>query len=200
MGIEKALILAKKYETLLKKNGITTPLRKAHFFAQAYHESQLEPISENLNYSAKRLLQVFPKYFTSITAANYAGKPEAIANRVYGSRMGNGNEASGDGWKYRGKGFFQITGKDNYEEMSKDTGVDYVNNPDLLLREADSMISALWYWNERNLSRYADQDNVDAVSDLINIGKLTSRIGDSHGYTQRYKYTQDLKKLFTINN
>lgn len=199
MAIEKALVLAKKYDKLLNKYGVNTPLRKAHFFAQAYHESQLEPISENLNYSAKRLLEVFPKYFTPITAANYAGKPQAIANKVYSNRMGNGNEASGDGWKYRGKGFFQITGKDNYKEMSKDTGVDYVSNPDLLLTEADSMISALWYWNERNLSRYADQDNVDAVSDLINIGKLTSRIGDSHGYSQRYKYTQELKKLFTLN-
>ena len=196
MGLEKAQELAKKYKTLLDKNGITTTLRKAHFFAQAYHESKLEPISENLNYSTKRLLQVFPKYFNSTQAAQYSGKPSAIANRVYGNRMGNGSESSGDGYKYRGRGLFQITGFNNYKEMSKDTGVDYVGSPDLVLSEADSLISALWYWNERNLSRYADQDDVDAVSDIINIGKLTVKEGDAHGYDERYKLTQQFKKLF----
>lgn len=195
MGLEKAKELADRYKSLLTKYGITTTLRKAHFFAQAYHESKLEPISENLNYSAKRLREVFPKYFTVAQANQYAGKPQAIANRVYANRMGNGSESSGDGWRYRGKGFFQITGFNNYKEMSKDTGIDYVGNPDLLLTEADSMVSALWYWNERNLSRYADQDDVDAVSDLINIGKLTDKVGDSHGYKQRYDLTQQLKKI-----
>lgn len=196
MALEKSLVLARKYEALLNKYGVNTTLRKAHFFAQAFHESKLEPKSENLNYSSRRLREVFPKYFTSAQANQYAGKPQAIASRVYGSRMGNGNEATGDGWKYRGRGFFQITGYNNYKEMSKDTGVDYLKNPDLVLTEADSMISALWYWNERNLSRYADQDDVDAVSDLINIGKLTIKKGDSHGYNERLKATQELKKLF----
>jgi putative chitinase len=196
MPLERALVLARKYETLLNKYGVNTPLRKAHFFAQAYHESGLEAKSENLNYSAKRLREVFSKYFTSKQANQYTGKPQAIANRVYANRMGNGDENSGDGYKYRGRGFFQITGKNNYKEMSKDTGVDFVTNPDLVLTEADSMISALWYWNERNLSRYADQDDVDAVSDIVNIGKQTKAEGDAHGYTQRYNYTQQLKKLF----
>ena len=194
--LSKAIDLAKKYKALLDKNGVNTPLRLAHFFAQAHHESGLEPISENLNYSARRLREVFPKYFTSEQANQYAGKPQAIANRVYANRMGNGPESCGDGWKYRGRGFFQITGKSNYMALSMDTGVDYITNPDLLLTEADAMISALWYWNERGLSRFADADDVDAVSDLINIGKRTLKVGDSHGYNARYNATQQLKKLF----
>ena len=194
--IEKALELAKKYKILLNKNGVNTKLRLAHFFAQAFHESRLEPISENLNYSARRLREVFPRYFTSAQANQYAGKPQAIANRVYANRMGNGLESCGDGWKYRGRGLFQITGKSNYMALSMDTGVDYITNPDLLLTEADSLIAALWYWNERGLSRFADADDVDSVSDLINIGKKTLKVGDSHGYTARYNATQQLKKLF----
>lgn len=196
MPIEKALVLARRYETLLNKYEINTPLRKAHFFAQAYHESNLEPKSENLNYSAKRLREVFPKYFTTEQAAQYAGKPEAIGSRVYANRMGNGSEQTKDGYKFRGRGYFQITGKNNYTALSKDTGIDFVKDPDLILTEADSLISALWYWNERNLSRFADQDDVDAVSDIINIGRQTKAKGDAHGYTQRYNYTQQLKKLF----
>lgn len=195
-SILKAVELAKKYKTLLDKNGINTRIRLAHFFAQAYHESNLEPIAEDLNYSARRLREVFPRYFTSAQANAYSGKPQAIANKVYANRMGNGPESCGDGWKYRGRGFFQITGKSNYLELSMDTKVDYVTNPDKLLTEADAMISAIWYWNERGLNRFADIDDVDAVSDLINIGKRTLKIGDSHGYKARYNATQQLKKLF----
>lgn len=196
MPLEKSLVLARKYETLLNKYGVNTVLRKAHFFAQAYHESNLEAKSENMNYSARRLREVFPKYFNANQANIYANKPESIGSRVYANRMGNGDEASKEGYKYRGRGYFQITGKNNYKELSKDTGIDFVSNPDLILTEADSMISALWYWNERNLNRYADQDDVDAVSDIINIGRQTKAVGDAHGYKERYKYTQELKKLF----
>lgn len=194
--IEYAVELATKYKTLLTKNGINTPLRLAHFFAQAFHESGLEPISENLSYSATRLREVFPKYFTVEQAKKYAKNPLLIGSRVYGNRMGNGNEASEEGYKFRGRGFFQITGKNNYLELTKDTGVNYILNPDLLLTEANSMISAIWYWNERNLSRYADQDDCDAISDIINIGKVTIKKGDANGYAARYSATQTLKKLF----
>ena len=110
--------------------------------------------------------------------------------------MGNGSEQTKDGYRFRGRGYFQITGKNNYSALSKATGIDFISDPDLILTEADSMISALWYWNERNLSRFADQDDVDAVSDIINIGRQTKAKGDAHGYTQRYNYTQELKKLF----
>lgn len=135
--------LQDKYKTLLSNYGINTPLRIAHFMAQIHHESNLKPVSENLNYSKSALRRVFGKYFKNdAIASQYARQPEKIANKVYANRMLNGNEASGDGWKYRGRGFIQITGKQNYMLLSKDMRVDYLNNPELLLNEADSMISA----------------------------------------------------------
>jgi putative chitinase len=187
--------LAIKYTTLLNSYFINTPLRLAHFFAQIEAESGLKPISENLNYSAIGLGKTFKKYFSTHALANqYARKPEAIANRVYANRMGNGDEASGDGWKFRGRGFIQITGKNNFIKLSKDTRIDYLNNPDWLLREGDSMISALWYWNTTKLNKYADLDNVDAISDLINIGRKTKTIGDANGFQHR----ADLLKKYKI--
>lgn len=195
-NINKAVLLANKYKTLLDKNNINTRLRLSHFFGQALAESNLEIVSENLNYSVSGLLKVFKKYFNITTANQYARKPEKIANKVYANRMGNGSESSGDGWKYRGRAFFQITGKVNYQELAKDMGIDCLNNPDLLLTEANAMISAIWYWNERNLNRFADIDDVDAVSDIINIGKRTPKKGDANDYAHRYQYTQQLKKLF----
>lgn len=162
--------LASKYKTLLRNYGVNTPLRLAHFFAQIEHESNLQPISENLNYSSSGLKRVFRKYFTDLQAIQYARNPEKIANRVYANRMGNGNEFSGDGWKFRGRGFIQITFLDNYQSLTNDTGIDYLNNPDLLLNEADSMISALWFWNKNNLNKYADQDNIKEVTRRINGG------------------------------
>lgn len=185
-----------KYKTLLKKWEISTPLRVAHFMAQIDHESGLKPISENLNYSAEGLLKTFSKYFTSSQAKIYARQPEKIANRVYGNRMGNGDEVSGDGWKYRGRGFLQITGKNNYVKLREDTGVDYVNNPDLLLTEADSMISACWYWKTNNINRFADKDDLDGVSDLINLGKKTDRYGDANGFKDRKEKLIKWKKLW----
>src|SRR5690606_13433976 len=124
----------------------------------------------NLNYSAEGLLKTFGKYFTSLQAKEYARKPEKIANRVYANRGGNGNETSGDGWKYRGRGFIQLTLKDNYKALSNATGIDYVSNPDLLLNEADAMISALWYWNKRNLNKYADVGDLKGATRVINGG------------------------------
>lgn len=162
--------LSKKYATLFKRNGLTSNLRRAHFLAQIHHESGLKPIAENLNYSRKGLLKIFRKYFTEEQASEYARKPEKIANRVYANRMGNGNEESGDGWKYRGRGFIQLTGKNNYEELSKDTGIDYLNYPDMLLNEPDAMVAALWFWNKRGLNKYADQNNIKEVTRRINGG------------------------------
>lgn len=181
--------LHKKYKSLLNSYGVNTPLRLAHFFAQIEHESGLKPISENLNYSASGLQRVFKKYFPTIELANaYQRKPEKIANRVYANRMGNGNEASGDGWKFRGRGFIQITGKDNYTVLSKDTRIDYLSNPDLLLTEADSMISALWFWSLRNLNKYADADDIKEVTRRIN--------GGYNGLDHRTELLKKYKKEF----
>jgi len=182
-----------KYKTLLKKNDINTPLRLAHFFAQIHHESNLKPISENLNYSSSALQRVFKKYFpTKALADEYARNPEKIANKVYASRMGNGDEFSGDGWKYRGRGFIQITGKDNYKALRKATTIDYVNNPDLLLNEADSMISALWYWTSNNLNKYADRDDINTITKKIN--------GGYNGISHRRQLLENYKKHFNYKN
>lgn len=162
--------LANKYKVLLNNNGINTPLRLAHFFAQLDHESGLKPIAENLNYSSKGLRATFGKYFTELEAIKYQRKPEMIANRVYANRMGNGDEASGDGWKYRGRGFIQITGFDNYHKLSLDNGMDFLEDPELLLTEQYAMISAIWFWNKNNLNKYADQDNIKEVTRRINGG------------------------------
>ena len=166
----KGLLLQKKYKSLLNSYGVNSKLRICHLFAQLDHESGLKPIAENLNYSSAGLLKTFPKYFTQLEAIKYQRKPEMIANRVYANRMGNGNEASGDGWKYRGRGFIQITGKNNYTLLSKDTKIDYLNNPDLLLTEADSLISALWFWKLNKLNDLADKNDILTITKRINGG------------------------------
>lgn len=197
-----------KYKTLLNKWGINTPLRVAHFMAQIEHESGFKLISENLNYSAQGLANTWPsRYAVDPKAKNKTPnaianrlhrKPQDIANNVYANRMGNGDEKSNDGWNYRGRAFLQITGKGNYEKLSKDTGIDYVNNPDKLLIEADSMTSACWYWKMNNLNKYADRDDLDGVSDLINIGRKTDRVGDSNGYEDRKQKLRKWKNLLKI--
>ena len=174
-----------KYKTLFNAYHVNTPLRIVHFLAQAEAESGLKPISENLNYSYRGLQKTFSKYFTKEQSVVYARQPERIANKVYANRMGNGNEASGEGWKYRGRGFFQITGKNNYTMLSKDARIDCLNNPDMLLQEADALISALWYWGKHKLNELADLDDLDAISDKINIGHDTAKVGDANGYEHR---------------
>ena len=159
-----------KYKSLFEKYGLNTKLRLAHFFSQISHESGLKPISENLNYSASGLIGVFRKYFSDIEAINFANNPEKIANRVYANRMGNGDEKSGDGWKYRGRGFIQITGKINYFQLANDTDLDCLKNPDLLLQEANAMISALWFWNKAGLNKLADKNDIKGITRKINGG------------------------------
>ena len=163
--------LQEKYKSLFEKYGINTPLRISHFMAQISHESGLKPISENLNYSAVGLLTIFSKYFPdNKIAINYSKHPERIANRVYANRMGNGSEASGEGWKYRGRGFIQITGKENYFRLANDTDLDCLKNPDILLEEANAMISALWFWNLKGLNTLADKNDIIGITTRINGG------------------------------
>ena len=160
--------LQTKYKTILDLYEVNTKLRLAHFFSQISHESGLKPIAENLNYSAQGLIQTFSKYFTTTEAINFANQPEKIANRVYANRMGNGEEKSGDGWKYRGRGFIQITGKINYFQLANDTDLDCLKNPDLLLQEANAMISALWFWNLKGLNKLADKNDIKGITRKIN--------------------------------
>jgi putative chitinase len=159
---------------VLPKNEINTPERVAAFIAQCGHESGgWRVFSENLNYSASGLDAVFGKYFKRAgrNANSYARNPEKIANIVYANRMGNGDESSGDGWKYRGRGPIQITGKNNYSAFAKETGIDVVSNPDLIVEDKDvALKSAIWFWNKNNLNKYADIGDITRMTRIINGG------------------------------
>jgi putative chitinase len=162
--------------------------RAAHFFAQTAHESgNFKAFSENLNYGAKGLLGIFRKYFpTEGMAKNYERQPERIANRVYANRMGNGDEASGDGWKYRGRGALQLTGKSNYQAFADYIGrPDVMTNPDLVAGEL-CFESALWFFDRNKLWSICDQGITDAA-----ILALTKRInGGVHGLDDRKMKTK----------
>ena len=158
------------------KFGITNPLRLAHFLAQCGHESGgFKAVNENLNYGAKGLLGTFPKYFNATTAAQYERKPEMIASKVYGGRMGNGPESTKDGYKFRGRGYIQLTGKDNYTAFDKFVDDDILGNPDLVATKYPLM-SAAWFFNKNGLwaicDKGADQGTVTAVTKRVNGGVL----------------------------
>ncbi len=168
------------FEKYCDKYEINTALRLAHFLAQVNHESNdMREIEENLNYSAKRLLQVFPKYFKTFDEAKmYEYRPQKIANRVYANRMGNGDEASGDGYKYRGRGLIMLTGKNNYSNFSKWLGIG-----DMLIKKTDFVIenkeyivlTAFYYWTTRKINNLiiANSEQYDVckkVTKVINGG------------------------------
>lgn len=154
------------------KYSIDSKLRQANFLAQVLHESNgLKVMSENLNYSTEGLLKTFPKYYTEVTAKLHARQPEKIANHVYANRGGNGNEMSGDGWRYRGRGAMQLTLKDNYAQFKKDTGIDVVTNPDMVANDPNvAILVAGWYWNKHTLNILADKDDVLAITRVVNGG------------------------------
>ena len=191
----------------MTKNKLDTSLRISHFLGQADHESPgLKPRREGLNYSAEALIAKFGRHRISVADANKYGRTsrqpanqQMIANCIYGGIWGKnnlGNTQPGDGWLFRGGGIFQITGRGNYAKLSKDTGIDFVNNPELITDEVNSLIAAIWYWNMRGLNKWADSDNLDAISDLINLGKVTPRYGDSFGFSERLKGVNKFKKIF----
>jgi putative chitinase len=152
--------------------GITTPLRTQHFMAQIAVESQyLSRLSENLNYDAKGLLKVFSSHFTIDTANQYQHNPGMIANKVYADRYGNGNEDSGDGWKYRGSGALMTTFKDNFIETGRAIGLDLANNPDLLRQPMAAIKSAMYFWQSRGLNSFADADNIVKITEIVNGGQ-----------------------------
>ena len=159
------------------KFGITTSLRLAHFLSQCGHESGgFKAVQENLNYSAKGLTGTFGKYFVNEAAAlPYQRQPEKIANRVYSSRMGNGAEASGDGWKFRGRGYIQLTGKENYTRFDKTVSEDILANPDLVATKYP-LASAAFFFQSNNLwaicDKGADTATVTAVTKRVNGGTL----------------------------
>lgn len=156
--------------------GINTNERMATFLANVMHEcSNLNAMVENLNYSADGLRKTFPKYFkTSEEAAAYARKPQQIANRVYANRMGNGNEASGDGWRYRGRGMMMLTGRSNYKSYA-DSDLCIGNpvlNPDIIGKFPEAYKSAMWFWEKNGLNQLADKGDFETIVKRINGGTL----------------------------
>ncbi|NBU81856.1 MAG: glycoside hydrolase family 19 protein [Flavobacteriaceae bacterium] len=171
---------------------INTPLRLAHFLAQCGHESGgFRLTQENLNYSAKGLNGIFKKYFpTEAAAAAYARNPQKIANKVYSNRMGNGTEASGDGYKFRGRGYIQLTGKDNYTAFGKSIGEDMTANPDKVA-STYALLSAAWFFSKNGLHRMADEGASDAV-----VTKITKRVnGGTIGLADRIKHFKEYYHL-----
>jgi len=161
-------------EQLLPDYDINTPKRAAAFLAQCAHESGgFKFIKENLNYKAASLRKVFPKYFpTDELAAAYAMKPEKIANRVYANRMGNGDEASGDGYRYCGRGLIQLTGKQNYTNFGESLEISPEEVSEYLATFEGAAQSACWFWETNNLNKWADADDVVKMTKIINGGTI----------------------------
>ena len=188
------------FNSILPNFSIDTPLRVAAFLSQVGHESGgLALLEENLNYSAEALANVWPKryalklpskdgsktlqngvyaknpvgrYLPSNLALQIARKPVLIASNTYANRMGNGSVESQEGWKYRGMGLLQLTGKSNYAELTLNTGIDFVSNPDLLKEPAYALISACFFWKNNNLNRFADKKDIVSLSKAINGGLI----------------------------
>lgn len=204
--------------------GITTALRRAAFLPQLAHETgQLATVSENLNYSADGLANTWPTRFakkdpatgkylltTGISqmgqktvagrkvpnelALNLHRRPEAIANVVYANRMGNGDEKSGDGWRFRGAGCIQLTGKDNQRACAEHFGINLDHMGDWLRTPEGACRSAAWFWTRANCNKFADAGDIDAISDLVNIGHRTKEVGDAIGYADRLELTHTAQK------
>ena len=173
---------------------INTPLRLAHFLAQCGHESAgFKATSENLNYSAKGLMGIFKKYFPTEALANaYQRNPQKIANKVYANRMLNGDEASGDGYKFRGRGYIQLTGRDNYTQFGKAIGEDIPSNPDVVATKYP-LLSAAWFWSKNGLNKLADGGSTDAV-----VTTITKRVnGGTIGLADRIKHFKEYYHLLT---
>lgn len=172
-GFVPKLVLEQIHDTIYKF-GINTPLRLAHFLSQCSHESLgFKVVTENLNYSSQGLKKVFPKYFPGNLAESYARNPEKIASRVYGGRMGNGVEATKEGFKFRGRGYIQLTGKDNYSAFSKAINEDCVSNPEWVATRFP-LLSAAWFF-QRCLTKCdlgATDAAVKAVTKCVNGGQI----------------------------
>jgi putative chitinase len=176
---------------VMNQFSITNSFRLTHFLAQTAHESgNFRYTRENLNYSEEGLLKVFPKYFDKNTAGIYARKPEMIANIVYELRMGNGHKNSGDGWKYRGRGYIQLTGKTNYKTFGEYIGVNLLDNPDLVATKYP-LTSAAWYFQKNKLWDICDQGIHNEI-----VKRITYRVnGGYNGLADRLSKTNVIFNL-----
>jgi putative chitinase len=177
--------------TVIEKFGCNTPLRLAHFLAQCAHESgNFKFIEENLNYSSDGLKKIFPKYFPNNLSESYARNPEKIASRVYGGRMGNGDESTKEGYKFRGRGYIQLTGKENYTKFGKFIGEDTVSNPDLVSKKYP-LTSAAFFFNSNNLWSLCDKGSDD--NSVVGVSKRVN--GGTIGLADRIKHFKEYYKL-----
>ncbi len=153
---------------------INTPERQAAFIGQCAHESMnFTKLEENLNYSAEALMRTWPSRFPTMEVAQqYARNPEKIANKVYGGRMGNGTEETGEGWLYHGRGLIQLTGKDNYTLAGDALNMDFMHSPDYVLVPKYAALTAGWYWNKRQLNKEADAKDYTGMTKKINGGTI----------------------------
>ncbi len=179
-------------DAAMQRFDIVSPARRAAFLAQLAHESgELRRWTEDLTYRWQRLRQVFPKYFrTDAEAQPFDRQPERIANRVYGGRLGNGNEASGEGWRYRGRGPIQLTGKDNYRSCGQGIGVDLVNEPERLESPDVGCLAAAWFWASRGLNALADAGDFVTITKRINGGTI--------GLEERITFWKRAKAVFAV--
>ena len=171
---------------------ITTPAQQAMFLAQCCHESgHFKRTVENLNYSADGLNRIFPKYFRNAgrDAQEYHRQPEKIANVVYASRMGNGDTASGDGWRFRGRGYIQLTGRSNYIACSEDLEIDLIENPDYLESPEGAARSAAWFWWQNDLNDFADKGDIVGNTKRVNGGTI--------GLEERKELWEKAYKIFS---
>lgn len=173
--------------------GIDSPLRVAHYLAQVFHESgNLRWTEENLNYSAEALLRVWPNHFNKGNVSYYARNPQRIANRAYANRMGNGSEASGDGYRFRGRGFIGTTGRANYKAYAESEWCvgDLMSHPEWLAKSPGDQKSAMFFWLKNNCNRFADADDVKGLTKRIN--------GGMNGYDNRLSLTRKFKEVLDI--
>jgi len=179
--------------TVMEKFQINTPLRLAHFLAQCGHESGgFKATQENLNYSADGLKKIFPKYFPGNISESYARNPEKIASKVYGGRMGNGGEETKEGYKFRGRGYIQLTGKENYTSFAKSIGEDTVANPDLVATKY-ALASAGWFFSKNGLNAISDKGANDAT-----VTSVTKRVnGGIIGLPDRIKHFKEYYHLLS---
>lgn len=178
----------------VNKFGINTPIRIAHFLTQiAYESDNFEYSSEDLNYSDKALRALFGEFFpTDELAQAYAGQAEKIANRVYANRMNNGDETSGDGWKFRGRGLIQLSGRDEYTQCGNALKLDLINHPELIENQPNVAVdAAAWFWYMKQLNTYADQDDIRHITQMLK--------GRCNDLEDREAYLDRAKELLNIH-
>ena len=173
IDLAHAEALIEPMNVAIEKADLSTPARLAAFIAQCGHESgNFRYMEENLNYKAETLCRTWPSHFNEENAQEYAHNPEKIANRAYAHRMKNGDEESGDGWNYRGRGWLQTTGRAGYEELSDVTQIDFLSNPDAVATPEGAAVSAAVFWEKHNLNHHVDNNDFVGLTKAINGGTI----------------------------